>query len=230
MNKKILIASVSILALSLAVLLFIYSNKNINPKDTTEESGVVIAPENKNPIELCFAHFGTPNERGFSDKFTLRMLLEQEKVSGELKFLPAEKDSKVGKFEGTVSPVDKIMMARKVDATWNTFGEGVEAQEKLQFTFGEGTANIDSFGLSLSDVACSDLVLRDNIENYLRTNIATLSPVKPVLGGTWYYIGSSINTSKNSGVVVYEDGHIQEKRNFTYTTDGAQKVVSLKIN
>lgn len=64
------------------------------------------------------------------------------KVSGELKFLPAEKDSKVGKFEGTVSAVDKVMMARKVNAIWDTFAEGMNAKEQLKFIFGEGTASI----------------------------------------------------------------------------------------
>ncbi|KKT30160.1 MAG: hypothetical protein UW16_C0017G0003 [Microgenomates group bacterium GW2011_GWC1_44_10] len=61
------------------------------------------------PIELCFAQISQPNERGFHDEYTLRLLLNGEKVTGELNFLPGEKDSKVGKLEGTIGPVDRIM-------------------------------------------------------------------------------------------------------------------------
>ncbi|MFZ3015939.1 MAG: hypothetical protein WA101_03040, partial [Minisyncoccia bacterium] len=100
--------------------------------------------ENKanNKIELCFAQFGEPNASGFYDKYTLRLLLDGEKATGELKYLPAEKDSKVGKFEGIAYPVNKMMMARPAILWWDTFGEGIRAKEELRLIFGEGTANI----------------------------------------------------------------------------------------
>jgi hypothetical protein len=75
----------------------------------------------------------------------------------------------------------------------------------------------------------SESILRDNVEGYLRANVATLSPVKAVLGGTWYVIDVSIDLSKKSGVVRYEDGHIEEKRNFTYTNDSKNEITSLII-
>jgi hypothetical protein len=202
-------------------------------------------------IELCFAKFGQvmPNPNGFEDKYTLRLSMTGDKATGELKFLPAEKDSKVGKFEGTVSAVDKIMMARTVNAWWKTMQEGISATEELSIIFGEGTASVGfgemvdrgdgvyvykdkaniKYNLELSDVACGDLTERDNVESYVRANINTLSPVKPVLGGTWYALSVNIDAAKNSGNVTYEDGHIQQKKNFTYTIDSNLVVTNLTL-
>lgn len=70
---------------------------------------------------------------------------------------------------------------------------------------------------------------RGSVENYVRANISTLSPVKPVLGGTWQVVSLTVDLEKNSGTVTYEDGHIQEKRNFTYTTNENSEVASLVI-
>jgi hypothetical protein len=152
----------------------------INTKDAV--SPVVVTPpvvEEVKPVELCFMQKGKVNEQGFFDKFTLKMLIDNKegKVSGELNLLPAEKDKKVGKFEGTVSEVDKVMMARTVDATWDTLAEGMNTKEQLKFIFGEGTASIGFgemvdrgdgvyvykdqskilYNLQLTDVACTDL-------------------------------------------------------------------------
>jgi putative hemolysin len=74
------------------------------------------------------------------------------------------------------------------------------------------------------------IVIKQNVENYLRENISKLSPVKAVLGGTWYVVSATIDLEKNSGTVVYEDGHIQETKNFSYTTNEKGEVASLTIN
>ena len=129
------------------------------------------------PIELCFAKTGQPNERGYYDKDTLRLMLDGENATGELNLLPAEKDSLVGKFEGTVGAVDKVAMARTANLLWDTQGEGMNTKQELRIVFGEGTAYIGfgemtdrgdgvyvykdpakiDFSLSLTDVSCSDL-------------------------------------------------------------------------
>ena len=187
------------------------------PGPITEEevTKTEVAVDVKEPIELCFAKFGTPNKNSFYDQYTLRLILSGEKVTGELNFLPAEKDKKVGEIEGTVGPVDPTMMARKADLWWYSFAEGMNVKEELKIIFGEGTANIGfgemldrgdgvyvykdvnkiSYTLDLTDVACSDLVERAKVEEYLQENIGTLSPVKPVLGGKWYYIIATINVA-----------------------------------
>ena len=192
----------------------------------------------KTPVELCFALFSKVNERGYYDRYTLRMLLDGGDVSGELNFLPGEKDSKVGKFTGKVGAVDKIAMARTIDAWWNTFGEGIRATEQIIIVFGEGTASIGAgelvdrgdgvyvykdpnnlqYGLKFTDISCADLTERENVDTYIRANISKLSPVSAVLGGTWYVLSATVDVNNNSGTVMYEDGHIQEKKNFTYET------------
>ena len=218
------------------------------PEVPVGETGTEMEGATK-PIELCFAQFGTPDENGFYDKYTLRLLLDGEKVTGELNFLPAEKDKKVGEIEGTVGAVDPKMMARKADLWWYSFAEGMNVKEELKIIFGEGIASIGfgemkdrgdgvyvykdptkiSYNLELTDVACGDLIERTNVEEYLRENIVTLSPVGAVLGGKWYYMSAIIDLEKNSGLVIYEDGHIQEKRNFSYTLDTKGEVQSLII-
>ncbi|MBU0612278.1 hypothetical protein KKA39_00920 [Patescibacteria group bacterium] len=79
-------------------------------------------------------------------------------------------------------------------------------------------------------VSYSDLDEKKNIENYLKDNINTLSPVKAVLGGTWYVLSSTVDLKNKSGVVTYEDGHIQEKKNFSYIVNEKREVTSLTIN
>ena len=78
-------------------------------------------------------------------------------------------------------------------------------------------------------VTDTNLAEKVNVENYLRANISKLSPVKAVLGGTWYVVSLTVDLVKNSGTVVYEDGHIQETKNFSYTTNEKGEIVSLTI-
>jgi len=119
-----------------ALVLVFLGNKN---KEVNDD---VVLDDNQNtPISLCFFKKEIPTDPS-SGKYTLRLNLNGDKVDGELKFLPKEKDSKVGKFEGLVSPVDKTMMARAVSATWDTFAEGMNTKEELNIIFGEGNASI----------------------------------------------------------------------------------------
>ena len=71
--------------------------------------------------------------------------------------------------------------------------------------------------------------IQQNVESYLRETISTLSPVEPVLGGNWYVVSVEVETESKSGTVVYEDGHVQETRNFTYTTDDEGGILTLTI-
>jgi len=54
-----------------------------------------------------------------------------------------------------------------------------------------------------------------SIESYVTLNISNLSPVKEVLGGTYYV--TSIEANEGKGVVSYEDGHIALTADFTYS-------------
>ncbi len=54
------------------------------------------------------------------------------------------------------------------------------------------------------------------IEEYVRKNIGTLSPERPVLGGTFYITDMKINADAQTGTVWYEDGHIALVADFAY--------------
>jgi hypothetical protein len=54
---------------------------------------------------------------------------------------------------------------------------------------------------------------QEMIEDYIRTNISTISPEKEVLGGKFYVTDISWDTT-SSGIVEYEDGHIALKAGF----------------
>lgn len=56
-----------------------------------------------------------------------------------------------------------------------------------------------------------------SIESYVTQNIASLSPEKEVLGGTFMVTAIEIEPEKNTGTVKYEDGHIALVADFSYT-------------
>ena len=242
-NKNGKIVRNVILLIIVMVVLFLLQGKRV------KDEPIVINEEiPSNTISLCFYKKDvSPN--GPVGRYTLRMNLSGDKVDGELKFLPSEKDSKVGKFNGSVSALDQMLMGRRISAMWDTMAEGMNTTEELKIIFGEGTASIGfgemvdrgdgvyvyknpeaiTYSLDMSDIACDDLIEIENVEAYLKKNISTLSPVKAVLGGTWYVLYSDINTSLDTGFVTYEDGHIQEKKSFSYTLDASQNVVNLSL-
>lgn len=232
MIQKVFKYFLMVLFVVLAIVLALKNKSEIEP--VSNDMLVGDAPKG---IDLCFVKYGNTNSNGFSDKFVLKMNLIGDKATGELNLIPAEKDSKVGKFEGTVGPVDPYLMGRKMDLWWDTKAEGMNTKEELSIIFGEGTASIGfgemvdrgdgvyiykdpqniSYSLDLTDVSCGDIDEKENVEAYLKQNIISLSPTKATLGGTWYVVSTTIDVNKNEGTVVYEDGHFQEERQFTYT-------------
>ncbi len=94
------------------------------------------------PLELCYARFGIPNAQHRGDAYTLKMTIEGSKVSGDLKFIPADKDRKVGIFDGTVSDMDKVAMTQTVDGWWATVAEGMNTTEQLKLIFNDKSAKV----------------------------------------------------------------------------------------
>lgn len=67
------------------------------------------------------------------------------------------------------------------------------------------------------------------VEEYIKQNISQISPVSPVLGGSWYVV--SVEFLDDGLVdVVYEDGHIQENIRTKYSVDknGGVKLIDLQ--
>lgn len=69
----------------------------------------------------------------------------------------------------------------------------------------------------------------EKVETYLRENITTLSPVEEVLGGTWYVVSVIVDPMTSSGTVIYEDGHVQEEREFSFTVGEDGEIANLEI-
>ena len=248
MKKPLLIVIIVIAVLGVSLYFLKRDKGELIPVETP----IVIPPEEEivvGPTAFCYERFSAPNEYGAIDKYTLRMIIDGNKATGELNFLPAEKDRKIGEFEGTVTPVNQTTKSRTANLWWFTSGEGMNVKEELKILLEEGEASIGfgemteredgsyvykdpanvSYNLKLTGIPCDDLTERVNVEAYLRENISELSPVKPVFGGAWYLVSVTVEMDKNTGTVTYEDGHIQENRTFSYSTNDKREVTSLTI-
>ncbi|OGI71925.1 hypothetical protein A3J61_00525 [Candidatus Nomurabacteria bacterium RIFCSPHIGHO2_02_FULL_38_15] len=64
------------------------------------------------------------------------------------------------------------------------------------------------------------------VEKYIRDNIKTLAPEDPVLGGSWYVVDVSVDSTAKKGEVLYEDGHIQGRANFEYKLEMNKVTIS----
>ncbi|MFA6514847.1 MAG: hypothetical protein WCT42_01110 [Candidatus Paceibacterota bacterium] len=208
--------------------------------------------EDQKPISLCY-YRGEKMTSGFYEVAWLKINTNgsvNDKVTGEFQNLPAESDSKVGKFEGTVGPLDQKIMARKASVWWDSRAEGMEVKEELAIQFGDGSATVgfgemvdrgdgvyvykDKTNLyyikAMSQMDCDTLDEKLFTEKYIRDNIKTLAINKPVLGGEWYVISVSVNPATHTAEATYEDGHIQSKANIIYTyTKNPQSVKVTKF-
>jgi hypothetical protein len=240
--KKILIYVLLIIIVLSGVIFLIIKNKKEN---------VAVVPTVKESVEMCY-QYSKETSRGFVDRVWLEMNITGDKgenVTGEYQTLLAEKDSKIGKFSGTIGAMDPKIGGRIADVWWDSLGEGMQVTEQLEIQFGEGNAvalggeMIDrgdgtyiykdttklTPGLEMSQIDCEKLQDQNLVEKYVRENIGTVVPEKPVLGGTWYATVVNINPSTKSGTMIltYEDGHIQKKGEFAYTINGAEISVRL---
>lgn len=233
--KKILIYIVLFVAIIVGIVFFVLKNK--------EKYVVVISKE---PIRICY-QYSKQTSRGFVDRMWLQMNISGDKVTGEYQSLLAEKDSKVGKFSGTVGPMNPKTSSRIADVWWDSEGEGMSVTEQLKIEFGEGSAvglggeMMDrgdgtyvykdatplTPGPQMSQIDCELLQDQNLVDKYVRDNINTIVPEKPVLGGTWYATVVNINPSTKSGTMIltYEDGHIQRKAEFSYTINDGKVTV-----
>lgn len=67
-----------------------------------------------------------------------------------------------------------------------------------------------------------------SIESYMEQNISELSPVKEVLGGTFYV--TDIQAKDGRGTVSYEDGHIAFVADFRYSIDVERSISILSFD
>lgn len=225
------------------VIFFVVSRGNT----TTEQT--------ENFSSLCY-YQETPLENGLRDKSWLRIedTLEETGMNtlrGEFYNIPAEKDTKVGTFAGEYMLDEADPMFIKAMTLWQSQAEGATVLEELAIKFnsqevligfgemkdrGDGIyvytdKNAIAFTQTIPVVSCEELNERIVVEKYVRENIATISDVEPVLGGSWYVVSLNLDVAQNIGSTVYEDGHIQETRNFSYEViDGNVTIALIDAN
>jgi hypothetical protein len=247
-NKNKLYLILFILMIITAIILSIKNGKT--DKIKTENNPVITEEkEEQKPIEMCY-YRGDKVKSGLYDVAWIKLNILNEKVTGEFHNIPAESDSKVGSFEGTVGPLIQEIMGRRASVWWNSYAEGMNVKEELAIEFGDGSATV-GFGemvdrgdgiyiyknkdnlfyiKSMSQVDCETLDEKLLIEKYVRDNIKTIATNKPVLGGSWYTSSVSVNGISHEGEIAYEDGHIQSKAHFIYSYDkNSQSVVITKF-
>lgn len=208
----------------------------------------VSIPEIIVPKEVCF-YREEKTKKSTVDTSWLRVTIRGNQVSGELRNYPAETDSKVGLFAGDIATSDDSGV-QKIDAIWQTRAEGMEtleqliihlSAEKADVGFGEmvdrgdgtyvyKTPEAISYVQTIPTISCDDLSDKIAVATYVRGNIGDLSPVSPVLGGRWYVVSVTVNSTLKTGSVVYEDGHIQKTGTFNYSRDSLQSVSISNFN
>lgn len=217
-------------------------------KESTPLVDIPTIPETQTtPTNLCYyRHEKTAS--GLYDRAWIRLELVGSAVTGEFNNYPAEKDSKVGSFSGTVSALDQTSMSRTASVIWNTSGEGMQAKEELLISFGDGSAQA-AFGEmvqgangvyvykdkatvtyqgDLSQVDCESLDEILAVETYVRaTDLQALTKSSPVLGGKLFVVSVVVNPSAHTVLISYEDGHIAGKGALVYSYDQTTKKVTV---
>lgn len=133
--KKLLIIALSLIVIIMILLV-------INVLFFTEDKQLTTSSINSTssqPILMCY-QYSKQTQRGYTDRALLKLSILGDKVTGEYKNLPAEKDSKVGTFIGSVGVMDPKISGRIADVWWNSTAEGINVTEQLKIIFGEGSA------------------------------------------------------------------------------------------
>lgn len=239
--KKIIIISVAIIGF----IVFFVVSKNTQRNN---ESQV----ENSNVTNMSFCYYKkTIADNGGQDRSWLKIEDTSQEVgfntiSGEFYNLPFAKDSKFGQFAGEFYLDQKDTSFLKGDLFWEAQAEGTIVMEELSILFNPNEARV-GFGemkdrgdgvyvyvdkenipywQTLSIISCEDLNEEILVDKYVRANISSISSKEPVLGGSWYVISLDINTSDNTGLATYEDGHVEETMQFSYEVNGENVVIS----
>jgi hypothetical protein len=215
--------------------------KNFGKKQVVEEV-VVEKPVVTEETRLCF-YRESPTDSGFPDRAWIDMRIMGDEVIGDFVNLPAQTDSKVGAFSGTIVLGENENTANLV---WNSMSEGMQEREELLVIFSENYAKVAygvkdqnqaglyvytdrenlEFWPNMQKMDCEAFDDKILVEKFLRENISSIAPEEAVLGGTFYVVSFKLNTDERKGEVVYEDGHIQGKASFNYVRLGSEVLIN----
>src|ERR1035437_5515937 len=200
MKNRHKIQQVVLIAFIVIILVGIFLGINLKKDIKITDNGV--NTEEKGPVQLCY-YRGDKTNGGFYDVAWLKLNILGDKVTGEFDNLPAESDSKIGKFEGTVEPLVPEIIGRRATVWWDSLAEGMNVKEELAIEFDDGSATAgfgemvdrgdgvyvykDKTNLyyikGMSQIDCETLDEKLFVEKYVRDNIKTIATNKPVLGG-----------------------------------------------
>jgi hypothetical protein len=167
-NIKQILIFILILIIIGVVIFSIFNVKNtVSPvitNDLNREDNI----EGK-VINLCY-YRADKTARGFYDITWLKLEITGDKINGDLYNLPAEKDSQVGKFSGTVSKMDPQTSGRIADVSWNSLIEGINETKQIKIEFGEESAIVLDYLNSkpIPQIDCDYLEEKLFAENFIR--------------------------------------------------------------
>ncbi|MFA7315331.1 MAG: hypothetical protein WC059_00820 [Candidatus Paceibacterota bacterium] len=145
-NKKVIIG---IIIFVILVIGAIWSgNKLKKSNEVSYDSSAIESDQPASPLaverlNVCF-HHATKTKRGFYDTIMLRVNINGTDIDGELSNYPAEKDSKIGLYKGTVGQADPITGERIATVWWDAVAEGTQVTEELIFKFTNTTATLQT--------------------------------------------------------------------------------------
>ena len=192
------------------------------------------------PQDLCY-YRSDKTSGGLYDRAWMKLHIDGEHVTGEFNNYPAEKDSKIGTFEGTAAN-------GVATVTWNSTAEGMSNKEELlvkfddtqaQAAFGEMVQGANGvyvykdkasavYQSAMPVIDCAQLDEILAVEKYIRSaDLKTLTKDSPVLGGSLYVSGVVVDPMTHTATVTYEDGHNAYKGIVAYGFDKTSKKVTV---
>lgn len=222
-----------------AIVFSLYSRETVYVSEDTTNS-------EQDTRNLCY-YRSSQTDNDFYDVAWLKLNITGSDVTGEFQNLPAETDPKIGSFSGTVGESNQASVSRRATVWWDSLAEGMSTKEELIIDFGDGNSTVgfgemvdrgdgvyvykDKSNLyytkPMNQMNCESLGEKLFVEKYVRDNIEFIATDSPVLGGSWYVISVYVNPSTHTGKVIYEDGHIQSKADFTYTYEKNPQTVTI---
>lgn len=167
----------------------------------------------------------------YRDYYTLVMNTVGNDVTGELSYMPSQKDTKTGNIQGTITK-DDTSNRSIFTGTWTAYAEGDTYKENIVIVFGPSDAKVfenqDTLDKSISDfdfvtpniilpkIDCDYVYERQKATDTFMASFDTLVSNVPELGGSFYPLLIYVDTLNDTLYCVYEDGHVQYSESFVY--------------
>jgi hypothetical protein len=210
---------------------------------------ITINTDTENPKDsnvMCY-YRADKTKRGLYDRYYITMNIIGNKITGEFRNIPSEKDSKVGTFEGVVENPNELILSNIATLWWNSLTEGINNKEELIIVYNNNSAKVGfgemieqadktfvykdksniTYSGEINKIDCKSLDEMAFVEKYIQDNIKTIATNQPVLGGSWYTTSVVADIEKSTANVTYEDGHIQSKGLVEYTFDKEKGTITI---